>query len=87
MARFSAYIPNLFGTGSKKYIAFKDSPLPVTGPGSNGVSEEQLKHFKVLADLAQKYNLKLIVGLVWSRVDERRARVSPAGTGGKENTY
>ena len=50
--------------GGGKYIGFKDSPLPPTGPGSNGVSEEQLRHFEVLADLARKYNLKLIVGLV-----------------------
>jgi len=52
------------GGGSKKFIGFKDSPLPPAGPGSNGVSEEQLDHFQVMADLAQKYNLRLIVGLV-----------------------
>jgi endo-1,4-beta-mannosidase len=52
------------GAGSKKYIGFGDEPLPATGPGSNGVSEEQLQHFQVMADLAQKYNLKLLVGLV-----------------------
>lgn len=53
------------GGGAKKYIAFKDEqPLPSSGPGSNGMSEEQLRHFEVLADLAQKYNLKLIVGLI-----------------------
>jgi hypothetical protein len=52
------------GGGSRKFIGFKDAPLPPTGPGSNGVSEEQLDHFQVMADLAQKYNLKLIVGLV-----------------------
>ena len=52
------------GGGSTKFIGFRDSPLPATGAGSNGVSEEQLRHFQVMADLAQKYNLKLIVGLV-----------------------
>jgi beta-galactosidase len=50
--------------GSKKYISFKDEPLPDTGPGVNGVSELQLQHFEIFASLAQKYNLKLIVGLV-----------------------
>lgn len=53
------------GEGARKYIAFSDGkPLPTTGPGSNGVSEEQLQHFEVMADLAKKYNLKLVVGLV-----------------------
>ncbi len=53
------------GEGVKKYISFKDEqPLPLSGPGSDGMSEEQLQHFEVLANLAQKYNLKLIVGLI-----------------------
>ncbi len=52
------------GGGSKRFIGFGDAPLPATGPGSSGVSEEQLQHFKVMADLAEKYNLKLLVGLV-----------------------
>ncbi|OAQ42017.1 hypothetical protein A5893_02560 [Pedobacter psychrophilus] len=51
--------------GQLKYIAFKDGlPLPATGVGSNGMSEEQLGHFKEMADLASKYNIKLIVGLI-----------------------
>jgi hypothetical protein len=50
--------------GSRKYIGFGDEPLPATGPGSSGVSQEQLDHFRVMADLAQKYNLKLLVGIV-----------------------
>jgi len=53
------------GGGAKKYIAFKDEiPLPLSGQGSDGMSEEQMQHFEVLADLAQKYNLKLVVGLI-----------------------
>ena len=52
------------GEGEKKYIAFKDGPLPQTGAGSNGVSEEQLQHFEILTNLARKYHLKLVVGLV-----------------------
>lgn len=53
------------GEGSRKYVAFKnEQPIPLTGPGSDGMSEEQLQHFGVMADLAQKYNLKLIVGLI-----------------------
>jgi len=53
------------GRGEVKYFATKDEqPLPLTGIGSDGMNEEQLKHFEVFADLAQKHNLKLVVGLV-----------------------
>lgn len=53
------------GGGTPKYIGFADgSPLPQSGPGSNGMSEEQLQHFETLASLAKKYNIKLIVGLI-----------------------
>lgn len=50
--------------GSLKEIRFKDGPLPGTGPGKNGVSVEALAHFRQLADMAHKHNIKLIVGLV-----------------------
>ncbi|MGV8137330.1 MAG: cellulase family glycosylhydrolase [Mangrovibacterium sp.] len=50
--------------GSLKEIRFKNGPLPETGPGKDGISEEALAHFRVLADLAEKYNIKLLVGLV-----------------------
>jgi beta-galactosidase len=52
------------GEGSKKYITIGDEPLPMLGPGSDGMSEIQLQHFKIMADLADKYHLKLVVGLV-----------------------
>jgi hypothetical protein len=52
------------GGGSLKEIRFKDGPLPGTGPGKNGVSIEALAHFRELADLAEKHNIKLVVGLV-----------------------
>ncbi|MFC4213085.1 glycoside hydrolase family 2 TIM barrel-domain containing protein [Pedobacter lithocola] len=52
------------GEGEKKYIGFKDGPLPQTPEGLNGMSEEQLQHFKTMADLASKYKLKLVVGLI-----------------------
>ncbi len=50
--------------GSLKEVRFKDRPLSGTGPGKDGVSDEALAHFKQFADLAQKYNIKLVVGLV-----------------------
>ena len=52
------------GGGELKEVRFKDGPLPGTGPGKDGVSVEALAHFRQLADLAQKHNIKLIVGLV-----------------------
>lgn len=50
--------------GSLKEIRFKDRSLPDSGPGKDGMSLEAMAHFKQFADLAQKYNIKLIVGLV-----------------------
>ena len=50
--------------GSLKEIRFKDGPLPGSGPGKDGMSLEMLEHFRQFADLAQKYNIKLVVGLV-----------------------
>jgi hypothetical protein len=52
------------GGGEPKEIRFANCPLPGNGPGKDGVSVEALTHFKQLADLAQKNNIKLIVGLV-----------------------
>jgi len=53
------------GGGDKKYIATKDElPIPLSGPGSDGMSEQQMQHFEVFADLARKYKLKLVVGLI-----------------------
>lgn len=52
------------GGGSPKEIRFKDGALPGTGPGKDGVSTEALAHFRQLAELAQKYDIKLVVGLV-----------------------
>jgi hypothetical protein len=50
--------------GILKEIRFKDGPLPGFGPGKNGVSVEMLARFREFADLAEKHNIKLIVGLV-----------------------
>lgn len=53
------------GEGKAKYLGWANGqPLPATGVGASGMSEEQLQHFEVLAQLAQKYKLKLIVGLI-----------------------
>lgn len=52
------------GGGSLKEVRFKDRALGAAGPEKDGVSLEALDHFRQLADLAQKYNIKLVVGLV-----------------------
>jgi len=61
---FQPIYQNYSGGGSLKEVRFKDTPLPGEGPGANGVSVEALGHLEQLADLAQKYNIKLVVGLV-----------------------
>jgi hypothetical protein len=61
---FQPIIQFYSGKGSLKEVRFKDGPLSGTGPGKDGVSVEALAHFRQFADLAQKYNIKLIVGLV-----------------------
>jgi endo-1,4-beta-mannosidase len=52
------------GGGVRKEIAFPDGPLPQDGVGANGMSEEALRKFQVVTDLAKKHNIKLIVGLI-----------------------
>lgn len=61
---FQPIIQFYSGGGSLKEIRFKDGPLPGSGPGKDGMSLEMLAHFKEFADLAQKHNIKLVVGLV-----------------------
>jgi beta-galactosidase len=51
-------------SGSLREIRFKDRPLPAEGIDSKGVSVEAINHFRKLADIAEKYNIKLVVGLV-----------------------
>jgi endo-1,4-beta-mannosidase len=51
--------------GRLKYVGDKDGvPVPLKGEGSSGMSEIQLQRFEEFAQLAQKYDLKLIVGLI-----------------------
>ncbi len=50
--------------GSLKEIRFETGSLPGSGPGKDGMSVEAMAHFRQFADLAQKHNIKLVVGLV-----------------------
>ena len=52
------------GHGHPYELRFGEKELPQTEAGKNGVSEESMANFKTMADYAEKYNLKLIVGLV-----------------------
>ena len=62
---FQPLRPIYAGGGTVKYVGWADEqPLPPTGVGASGLSEVQLQHFEVLVALAQKYQLKLIVGLI-----------------------
>ena len=51
--------------------AFADEPLPDTEAGRAGVSEEACQHFEEFCAIAEKYNLKLIVGLITGHMSFR----------------
>jgi endo-1,4-beta-mannosidase len=58
-------IYQIYGAGGNPMeIRFSDRPLPSGGIESNGVSLEALEHFRKLADIAEKYGIKLVVGIV-----------------------
>lgn len=52
------------GAGRPYEYRLGEDPLPDTEAGQAGLSEEMLSRFQSFADLAQKYDLKLIVGLL-----------------------
>ena len=52
------------GQGQPYEFRFGEEPLPDTEVGQAGISQEMLDRFRVFADLADRYGLKLVVGLV-----------------------
>jgi endo-1,4-beta-mannosidase len=52
------------GAGVPMELRFGECSLPHTEAGQNGVSEDAMEHFVKMADLAETYNLKLVVGLL-----------------------
>ena len=52
------------GGGSEREYRLREDPLPFTEAGRAGVDEVMAERFGVFCDLAEKYGLKLIVGLV-----------------------
>lgn len=59
-------IHRMYGVANKReeYRFEGDIPLPDTEAGRAGMSEVMLDRFEYLVDLADKYNFKLIVGLI-----------------------
>lgn len=50
--------------GEEKEISMGENFLPLTEAGQAGLDEVMLERFGVFCDLAQKYDLRLIVGLI-----------------------
>lgn len=56
---------NCFKGGYKRGYAFTgERPLPNTEAGKAGVDETMMERFETLCDIAQKYNMKVIVPLI-----------------------
>ena len=54
-----------------EYRFANDEPLPDTKAGRAGVSEEACAHFETLCDLAERYGIKLVVGLITGHMSFR----------------
>jgi len=62
----------LYTTSPVPYeYTFGEEPLPDTEAGRAGVSEEACRRFEVFCDLLEKYNLKMIVGLITGHMSFR----------------
>ena len=57
--------------GTRQEVRFKNEALPKNGPGCDGVNIEALTHFGQLADMANKHQIKLIVGLITGAMSGR----------------
>ena len=58
------------GGGIPVEFRLGEEPLPFDEAGQAGVSPQAVAHFTEFANLAQKYNIKLIVGLPLDRAAE-----------------
>lgn len=52
------------GGGSERELRLREDPLPFTEAGQAGMDEVMVERFGVFCDLAEKYHIQLIVGLV-----------------------
>lgn len=61
----------LYGPGEVYEFGLGEEPLPDTPAGKAGVSEEACQKFALFCNLAEKYNLKLIVALITGHMSFR----------------
>ncbi|MBR2465317.1 MAG: cellulase family glycosylhydrolase [Clostridia bacterium] len=52
------------GSSSRRELRLREDPLPETEAGRAGIDEVMVERFEKLCDIAEKYDMKLIVGLV-----------------------
>ena len=52
------------GGGTPYELRLRENPLPFTEAGQAGIDEVMLERFTTFCDLAQKYNIHLIIGLI-----------------------
>ena len=52
------------GNSSRRELRLRENVLPETEAGRAGIDEVMVERFEVLCDLAEKYDVKLIVGLI-----------------------
>lgn len=68
---FQPIKPILINTAIFEYRTLDEQPLPDTEAGRAGVSEEACEHFEEFCRLADKYDMKLIVGLLTGHMSFR----------------
>ncbi|MBO7534861.1 MAG: cellulase family glycosylhydrolase, partial [Victivallales bacterium] len=61
---FQPLTPHLGGGSSFVELRMGENPLPDTEFGRAGVDETMMERFRVFLNLAEKYNLKLLVGII-----------------------
>lgn len=61
----------LYGPEDVYEYTLGEDPLPDTPAGRAGVSEEACQNFHIFCDLAEKYHLKLLVGLITGHMSFR----------------
>ena len=72
----------LYGPKDVYEYTFGEEPLPDTKAGRNGVSEEACEKFKKFCELAEKYDMKLVVAIITGHMSFRT--YNPPAFDGKE---
>ena len=61
----------LYSSGGVYEYTFGEEPLPDTDAGRAGVSEEACRNFETFCNIAEKYDMKLMVGLITGQMSFR----------------